>query len=584
MPSSSSALPSSWPEARSIFSQALRRSLSGEVCESRRRHVDERLVQCIWFDRLFRQESLQTASGKAVEIIDPGRWNLSAGPDFLGATLKMAGEQIRGDVELHVDSAEWERHAHHVDPAYNDCRLHAFLWAGDDRPYDTLANGRRLERLELTPILEPDIETIRGTIHIEDYPYGRPSNQGLCQRALLNLDTDLLERILVLAGLERLEAKISRLAGQFPGENPDQVLYQALMTAQGHKASKTLYFLLSKRARLDELLELTHAKESDPDARVKAVEVILLHVAGLWDAQEEIAQEGGDSVDCISTEESEPPAAKNEQAAGDSSDSPGDAAQDLACDAAAARAYRSAGREVWRLAAPYLSDRLIPPTRRWFRGVRPANFPARRLAGIANLIVRMSRGREGLARRAVSILRGLADCPPESPREIRDAAARLSLALQVDEPGDFWARRFTLSGKSVARPLALIGPASAKSLLFNVLLPFGIYWARREKDATLERALMDFAARFPPLSPNEVTTFMQHRLFGGDTRAPVLLGAELRRQALFHIFSDCCNNNEKSCSDCLLMTPEEASASRHPGKQIGQGPKPELQSPRPSPR
>src|SRR5690606_17891825 len=39
--------------------------------------VEERLVQAVWADRLYRADELVTASGKKVEVLEPGRWNTS---------------------------------------------------------------------------------------------------------------------------------------------------------------------------------------------------------------------------------------------------------------------------------------------------------------------------------------------------------------------------------------------------------------------------------------------------------------------------------------------------------------------------
>lgn len=507
---SSSHSPRGWIEARNWLAGELRQRITPGVGESRRRHVDERLVQCIWFDRLLRSERLQTGSGKSLEILDPGRWNTAAGPDFLGASVRMAGEERRGDVEIHVESSDWTAHAHHVDPAYQQCILHAYLYAGDDRPYDTLADGRRLERLELAPALEPDLDTLRRTLHPEEYPYGRPSIRGLCSPILAAMDDEGVTRILNLAGGERLEARIRRLADQARGESLDQVFYQAFMTAQGLKASKTLYFLLSKRVRLEELFDYTH--DVEPSRKPIAMTALLLYVAGLMH---------------------DPPDGEEDEET---------------------TVFRRALDEAWRRVAPYFTDRMIPPSRRWWKGTRPANFPPRRLAGIARILCRLDIGKgRGAVRCLVDRLRGLADCPPESPREIREAINSLSAELAVEDTDDYWAHRFTLGGKRTSRPVALIGKDSARSLLFNVVLPTAILWARGAGDTRLENALQQFIARFPALAPNEVTSFMHKRIFSDEQRGDRLLRAELRRQGLFHLFSDCCNNYERDCSECLLL-------------------------------
>ncbi len=215
------------------------------------------------------------------------------------------------------------------------------------------------------------------------------------------------------------------------------------------------------------------------------------------------------------------------------------------------------------MASPYFTDRLIPSTRRWYKGIRPANFPPRRLAGVSHLLTRLA-GSHGPVHTLIRHLRGLGDCPPQNKREVREALARLATLFTVDEPGEYWSWHFTLGGKRSPRPLALVGESAARSLVFNVALPMGLLWARRERDAQLEAGLWAFLARFPPLPSNEVTSFMERRLFGGDSRCPRLLNLELRRQALFHIFQDCCFNNEKTCADCVLLSLEGSAPAGPP--------------------
>ena len=47
----------------------------------------ERHLQCVWMDANLRPTSLTTRDGEALSVVDPGRWNLEAGPDFLDAEI-----------------------------------------------------------------------------------------------------------------------------------------------------------------------------------------------------------------------------------------------------------------------------------------------------------------------------------------------------------------------------------------------------------------------------------------------------------------------------------------------------------------
>ncbi len=92
----------------------------------------ERHVKCVWFAPEFRPVELRTLRGEPVIVEKPGRWNLEKGPDFLGAVLLVGRERrrISGDIEIHVQSADWLRHGHASDPAYARVIAHVTYFPG----------------------------------------------------------------------------------------------------------------------------------------------------------------------------------------------------------------------------------------------------------------------------------------------------------------------------------------------------------------------------------------------------------------------------------------------------------------------
>ena len=84
----------------------------------------ERLMQYLWQHRLWPQQLLHTTDGQPVRIIDPGRLNTDAGPDFFSAKISIGGHIWAGDVEIHVRASDWHRHNHDGDPAYDSVILH----------------------------------------------------------------------------------------------------------------------------------------------------------------------------------------------------------------------------------------------------------------------------------------------------------------------------------------------------------------------------------------------------------------------------------------------------------------------------
>lgn len=84
----------------------------------------EKLMQYVWNTRLWGRGTLEGCHGEHVEVLNPGRPNTLAGPDFLDARVRINGTVWVGNIELHLDSGLWYTHGHHHDPAYNNVVLH----------------------------------------------------------------------------------------------------------------------------------------------------------------------------------------------------------------------------------------------------------------------------------------------------------------------------------------------------------------------------------------------------------------------------------------------------------------------------
>ena len=86
--------------------------------------MEEQFLHFVWKYRLFNFSDLKLSTGEDLEILYQGEANSNAGPDFSRAKLRIAGIEWVGNVEIHVNEAEWFQHKHHEDPAYNNVILH----------------------------------------------------------------------------------------------------------------------------------------------------------------------------------------------------------------------------------------------------------------------------------------------------------------------------------------------------------------------------------------------------------------------------------------------------------------------------
>lgn len=474
--------------------------------------LNERLVQAIWNNQLLQPEGLRLADGRPVRVIDPGRWNGAGGPDFLDARVMIGEDILAGDIELHLLASQWRAHSHDSDLDYNNVVLHVVLQNDDGKTHDTLHNGAKLPRLELEPYLFPDLDTIRRSMTPDDYPYERPASLGKCYELMSSLPAEVATDFLDKAGDERLASKVRRMEEQASTVDLEQAFYQTVMMSLGVGPTKSLYYLLAKRAPAAELLD--YARELPPADLRAGIEAMLLHVAGLV-----------------------PPPGELEEAPDES------------------RAYAVRLATLWKKFEPYWSDRRLAPTRRWYRGIRPVNFPARRLAAVAALLARsVEQGRPMLAdlrSRVESAAGSLAEARPA--RRMHPLIRELiDWFLLKDERG-FWTNHYSFTAAPARQSMQLIGDSTARSLIFNALAPALVLVARHEENAALLNAARKLYSIFPPLQANHVTEFMLRRLFGEGPRGGTLITTERRQQGLFQIFYSCCSSEERHCDSCYYL-------------------------------
>ncbi len=196
----------------------------------------ERHLQCVWYDERWRPVPLVTSGGEEIEVILPGRWNLEAGPDFIGAELRLGPERrtVRGDVEVHVRPADWERHRHGDDARYANVVLHVTY-------YDTSIDDKRIPPHILRVALQAGLAANRRfafeDIDVAAYPHAIiPATPRPCAEALQKLGPEHHGALLVAAGRHRLRAKAARLSTRLRTVGDRyQVFYEEVMAVLGYK-------------------------------------------------------------------------------------------------------------------------------------------------------------------------------------------------------------------------------------------------------------------------------------------------------------------------------------------------------------
>lgn len=248
----------------------------------------ERFLQVIWNERHL-QHNMQTEGGAAVRVISPGTWNLSAGPDFRGATMLVGEKLLTGDVEIHRYSSDWHRHGHDSDANYDSVILHA-VWNADS---PVQKDG--MQTIVLSKYLQPDWEHLLWELEDACYPYARQVASGECSLRWALTDDACVRDLLRSSGLARFAAKASSMMRQSASIGVEQALYEAMFESLGYKNNRVQFRKLAQNAPLERLvgLDSEHKRRALlfgmggllPDMTLEEVRPEWRdEVSGLWDA------------------------------------------------------------------------------------------------------------------------------------------------------------------------------------------------------------------------------------------------------------------------------------------------------------
>jgi Protein of unknown function (DUF2851) len=195
-------------------------------------------------------------------------------------------------------------------------------------------------------------------------------------------------------------------------------------------------------------------------------------------------------------------------------------------DALPASDYVVEAWELWRrhgAPAPRSIDSLS--------GQRPANHPARRLAGLARLI---AGGCDDLLARARGAL-------------LSEGAPAALLALLTVEAQDAWADRLTPWGPLLGSAPALIGRGKALELALNAVLPMLLAEAERDHRELLAGAALRCFHALPTPQPYGRTAHLQRALSQGGNS--LIRGAD-RSQGALYLWRQYCTRG--GCGRCPL--------------------------------
>ncbi len=166
-----------------------------------------------------------TDEGEPIEIIQVGRHNIHAGPDFFDARIRIGKTLWAGNVEIHLKASDWNRHGHQSDPLYRNTILHVV--AENDMKVINIAGST-------IPTLE-----IGWPLWIE-YNYKALMQQHdwvNCASQLNKIDPFRIRFFLNGLAIERLQQKIGAIEGLLDSSNNDwsETFYRLLARSFGFR-------------------------------------------------------------------------------------------------------------------------------------------------------------------------------------------------------------------------------------------------------------------------------------------------------------------------------------------------------------
>ncbi|MSU34588.1 MAG: DUF2851 family protein [Pedosphaera sp.] len=447
----------------------------------------ERWLQQIWRHQRIVRESLRLTDGRAVRVLHPGFWNRESGPDFRGGIVQFDTEKpIRGDIEVDVNEGGWETHRHDRNPAFRQVCLHV-VWESDGAvgvpPTLPLHSYLDAPLSDLVPWLDSNAGS--------EFP---DLTAGKCCSPLEQLPGPILSELWQQAARIRFEQKAACFEGRARQCGWEQALWEGLFAALGYKHNSWPF-----RRLAEVLLPTLAATPKQPlnetaDRGNRSEEILvwqarLLGIAGLLP-------------------------------------------HNLPCGPSG-KWVRTLWDCWWREHDKFVQEVLPAIAWRW-SGVRPLNYPHRRLALAAHWIA------SGTL--ATRLEKSLLSATPG-----RSAARRFLEQLRPpDDP--FWSRHWTCLSPCFRQPQPLLGQPRATDLAVNVVLPW--LWARSQHGAEpgIQNHIVALHTEWPASEDNAVLKLARERLLGSHSKTRPRTAAE--QQGLLQIVRDFCDRSNAVCAEC----------------------------------
>lgn len=195
----------------------------------------------LWSQRLL-DLNMKTQQNEDVTIIKPGLRNHDSGPDFFAAIIKLADKTWAGNIEIHVNSSDWDKHGHTHDKTYDNIILHVVY--NDDKPIKR-NNG------EIIPCIE-----VKNNFHsniFDTYTDFMSAKTWIaCENTISHIGHFDLHHWLDKLSIERLEKKARDILSELENNMFDfqETFYHKLARGFGFNTNSVAFELLAANTPL----------------------------------------------------------------------------------------------------------------------------------------------------------------------------------------------------------------------------------------------------------------------------------------------------------------------------------------------
>lgn len=225
-------------------------------------NLNENFICRIWEEKSYYSE-IKTTDNDKVEILDYGKKNYDAGPDYKFAKVKIGSVIYSGSIEIHRTFNDWHQHKHKNDNKYNDLILHVVFYANE--PDENSGNpvvkkSRSVPTIILSEFLTKSIHTIwkeiinnpSQTFRLPCFPEGKGIPSGLKNNWINKLGADRL-----IFKSERINSRLEEISDDITKKIYwEQVVFEFICEALGYSKNKEQFLKLSQNINLNEIKKL----------------------------------------------------------------------------------------------------------------------------------------------------------------------------------------------------------------------------------------------------------------------------------------------------------------------------------------